>query len=246
MFIATANSLDTISAPLLDRCEIIHLSGTRACVKRSQCSDVHLYPQVIHTMRRSISRKSVPRSLLLVPGADTTILSYSKRYLIPKQLKINGLPVSEFEISEEALQHIASRYSREAGVRTLERQIGSVVRYKAVQWSDSRDPQTGASSTSRILQPYKKLVEAGELQTILGLEWYHPEEREITGKRGIVNGLVVQGEGEGGILSVETLLIPGTGRLRLTGSLGDVIKESGELALSWVLVIINSASYTFS
>jgi len=54
------------------------------------------------------------------------------------------------------------------------------------------------------------------------------------GKRGVVNGLVVQGEGEGGLLSIETLLVPGTGRLRATGSLGEVIKESGELALSWV------------
>jgi len=81
---------------------------------------------------------------------------------------------------------------------------------------------------------YNPAVDVQDVREILGLEWWDPEEREREGRKGIVNGMVVQGEGEGGILSVETILVPGTGKLRLTGSLGDVIRESGEIALSWV------------
>jgi ATP-dependent Lon protease len=148
---------------------------------------------------------------------------------------MNGLPSDQFEISESALEHIASRYTREAGVRTLERQIGSVIRHKTVQWADAYEGTSGSAiGSTGCPTPYVKVVDVIDLQAILGLEWYHPEEREAVGKRGNVNGLVVQTEGEGGILSVESLLVPGTGRLRLTGSLGSVLKESGELALSWV------------
>lgn len=149
------------------------------------------------------------------------------------------------------MQYIASRYTREAGVRTLERQIGSVVRHKAVQWADAQE--LDGSNTANNITPYEKLVDEKMISEILGLEWWNPEERDRLGKRGVVNGLVVQGAGEGGLLPIETLLVPGTGRLRATGSLGgvlnsssshysyliclsisDVIKESGDIALSWV------------
>lgn len=155
------------------------------------------------------------------------------------------------------MEYIATRYTREAGVRSLERQIGSVVRFKAVQWADIHNsPGTGDT-----IHPtsYRKRVDTIDVSEILGIEWWSPEERDAVGKRGVVNGLVVQGEGEGGLLSIETLLVPGTGRLRATGSLGgtlcfrlylpavhgnpivEVIKESGDLALSWVrLVFISS------
>ena len=164
-----------------------------------------------------------------------------KRFLLPKQLKANGLPPDQLHMTDAALLHIASRYTREAGVRSLERQIGSVVRFKAVQWADSNEriSQNGVTTSYDSASEYQKVVDVRDLQEILGLEWWDPEERDRVERKGIVNGMVVQGEGEGGILSVETILVPGTGKLKLTGSLGDVLRESGELALSWVRHISN-------
>ncbi|KAJ8508824.1 hypothetical protein ONZ45_g8946 [Pleurotus djamor] len=216
LFICTANTLETISAPLLDRCEVIQLSG-------------YTYDEKMHIARR---------------------------YLLPKQLKANGLTVKEIEISEPALLRIATGYTREAGVRTLERAIGAVVRWKAVEWAEAGEendakmkaieaaPSESASSPSpskavvkvagEERQPYKRLVEEHELEKILGIARWDGDEREREERRGVVYGLVVAGQGEGGVLPVETMLVPGYGGLKLTGSLGDVIKESGELALSWV------------
>ncbi|PPQ80330.1 hypothetical protein CVT25_003613 [Psilocybe cyanescens] len=206
LFICTANSLETISAPLLDRCEVIQLSG-------------YTYDEKIHIARR---------------------------FLLPKQLTANGLDASHITITEPALLHIATRYTREAGVRSLERAIGSVVRYKAVEWAEYLDslPQKedetqlasadGAVVVASSTKGYDKVVEEHQLEKILGIARWDGEEREREERRGIVYGLVVMGQGEGGILPVETISLPGTGRLKLTGSLGDVIKESGELALSWV------------
>ncbi|KAF9472048.1 ATP-dependent protease La [Pholiota conissans] len=209
LFICTANSLETISAPLLDRCEIIQLSG-------------YTYDEKMHIARR---------------------------FLLPKQLKANGLDASHITITEPALLHIATRYTREAGVRSLERAIGSVVRYKAVEWAEYLDAtsQEGSSADASAVtgqkdrqvvvsakKGYDRVVEEHQLEKILGIARWDGEEREREERRGVVYGLVVMGQGEGGILPVETIALPGTGRLKLTGSLGDVIKESGELALSWV------------
>ncbi|KAG6907031.1 hypothetical protein DXG01_010866 [Tephrocybe rancida] len=99
LFICTANSLETISAPLLDRCEIIQLSG-------------YTYDEKMHIARR---------------------------FLLPKQLQANGLNDSHITLTEPALLHIATRYTREAGVRSLERAIGGIVRYKAVEWAEFMD-----------------------------------------------------------------------------------------------------------
>jgi len=97
------------------------------------------------------------------------------------------------------------------------------------------------SSSSMDLEPvgkeqkvYQRVVEEYELEKILGISRWEGEERDRELRRGVVYGLVVMGRGEGGILPVETVAVPGTGVLKLTGSLGDIIKESGELALSWV------------
>ncbi|KAF8968849.1 Lon protease C-terminal proteolytic domain-containing protein [Flammula alnicola] len=198
LFICTANSLETISAPLLDRCEIIQLSG-------------YTYDEKMHIARR---------------------------FLLPKQLKANGLDASQITITEPALLHIATRYTREAGVRSLERAIGGVVRYKAVEWAEYLDSvaQEGDATlaAAAMTKKYDRVVEEHHLEKILGIARWDGEEREREERRGVVYGLVVMGQGEGGILPVETIALPGTGRLKLTGSLGDVIKESGELALSWV------------
>ena len=184
----------------------------------------------------------------------------ARRFLMPKQLKANGLDENHFAITEPALLHIATRYTREAGVRSLERAIGAVVRYKAVEWSDSVDafnehhghhhhdtdvassgsgttsPEQGSSAivVSGKRKEYKSVVEEHELEKILGIARWDGEEKEREERRGVVYGLVVMGQGEGGILPVETIAVPGSGKLKLTGSLGDVIKESGELALSWL------------
>jgi ATP-dependent Lon protease len=156
----------------------------------------------------------------------------AKRFLLPKQLKANGLDSSLLTITEPALLHIATRYTREAGVRSLERAIGGVVRYKAVEWAEHLDSQSEKASSSSlnnnregeelVTKAYDKVVEEYQLEKILGIARWDGEEKEREERRGVVYGLVVMGQGEGGILPVETITIPGTGKLKLTGSLGDV------------------------
>ncbi|KZT23038.1 ATP-dependent protease La [Neolentinus lepideus HHB14362 ss-1] len=186
LFICTSNTLDTISAPLLDRCEVIQLSG-------------YTYDEKLHIARR---------------------------FLLPKQLQANGLVAEHITITDPALLHVVTNYTREAGVRSLERAIGSVVRFKAVEWAEHVDDGKE--------KEYKNTVEEGDLEAVLGISRAEGDEKDREERRGLVYGLVVTGMGEGGILPVETIAVPGTGRLMLTGSLGDVIKESGEIALSWV------------
>lgn len=187
LFICTSNSLETISAPLLDRCEIVHLSG-------------YTYNEKIHIARK---------------------------FLLSKQLQANGLAPEHLTLTDSAMMHIATCYTREAGVRSLERAIGAVVRYKAVEWAEHMDNEN-------IGKEYKDVVDEDELEAILGVPRWDADERDREERRGVVYGLVVTGMGEGGILPVESIAVPGSGKLKLTGSLGDVIKESGELALSWV------------
>jgi len=110
---------------------------------------------------------------------------------------------------------IVTGYTREAGVRSLERAIGSVVRFKAVEWAE-HDDEDGDK-----LSIYEKGVKEEDLEKILGIPRYDGEKERIS-NRGVVYGLVVSGLGEGGVLPVETCTIPGKGDLRLTGSLGDV------------------------
>ncbi|PBK92746.1 ATP-dependent protease La [Armillaria gallica] len=205
LFICTSNSLDTISGPLLDRCEIIQLSG-------------YTYDEKMHIARR---------------------------FLLPKQITANGLKEELVSITEPALLHIATRYTREAGVRSLDRAIGAVVRHKAVEWAehldgDAFDGEQRLLTDGKLLtdgsegKSYSPVVEESDLEKMLGISRWEGEEKEREEARGIVFGLVVMGQGEGGILPVETIAVPGTGSLKRTGSLGDVIKESSEIALSWV------------
>lgn len=141
------------------------------------------------------------------------------------------------EITEPALLRIATGYTREAGVRTLERAIGAVIRWKAVEWAEwaedndvsGGDNSSDSKVTSQALVKadvkrgeYKRLVEESELEKILGIARWDGDERDREERRGVVYGLVVMGQGEGGILPVETIIVPGQGGLKLTGSLGDV------------------------
>jgi ATP-dependent Lon protease len=154
----------------------------------------------------------------------TTVIGYTydekmhiaRRFLLPKQLQANGLEPSHLKITEPALLQIATQYTREAGVRGLERSIGGVVRYKAVEWAEYSDSENNEKVE------YKNVVEEGELEKILGIARWDGEEREREERRGVVYGLVVSGQGEGGILPVESIAVPGSGNLKLTGSLGEV------------------------
>jgi len=196
LFIATANRLDTISPPLLDRCEIVRLPGYTYAEK----------------------------------------MQIAKRYLLPKQIQANALTPDLLQVTDAALMRIATRYTSEAGVRNLEREIGSIARYKAVEWSEHLEttPLNAKTKDTEGRSPYDSAVDVADLEAILGIEKIEPEERNREEKRGVVYGMVVTGDGEGGLLNVESVILPGHGRLRMTGMLGEVISESGEIALSWV------------
>ncbi|KAL8769517.1 MAG: hypothetical protein Q9209_004578 [Squamulea sp. 1 TL-2023] len=186
LFIATANSLDTIPPPLLDRMETISLSGYTTVEKR------HI----------------------------------AKQHLIPKQITTNALSEGQVNFSDEVVDTIITGYTRESGVRNLEREIGSVCRYKAVEYADAND-----SSDTR----YNPNVSVSDLETILGIERFDEELAEKKSVPGIVTGLVAYSTGgQGSILFIEVADMPGTGRVQLTGKLGDVLKESVEVALTWV------------
>jgi ATP-dependent Lon protease len=187
LFIATANTLDTIPPPLLDRMETIHLSGYTTLEKR------HIATQ----------------------------------HLIPKQITTNGLEKKDVDISEDALDKVITSYTRESGVRNLEREIGSVCRSKAVQFAEARDSDHLAS--------YSPKVSAEDLEDILGIERFEEEIAARKSQPGVVTGLVAYSHGtQGSILFIEIADMPGSGRVQLTGKLGDVLKESVEVALTWV------------
>jgi ATP-dependent Lon protease len=187
MFIATANSLDTIPAPLLDRMETIYLPGYTTLEKR------HIAMQ----------------------------------HLVPKQIRVNGLNEDQVVFTEEVVSKISESYTREAGVRNLEREISSVLRGKAVEFADAKD--TGHP------EKYNPRLSVDDLERFLGIEKFEEEIAEKTSRPGIVTGLVAYSSGgNGSILFIEVADMPGTGTVQLTGKLGDVLKESVEVALTWV------------
>ena len=189
LFIATANTLDTIPPPLLDRMETIALSGYTTVEKR------HI----------------------------------ANQHLIPKQITTNGLGPDEVVLPENVVDTIITAYTRESGVRNLEREIGSVCRYKAVEYADAKDSEPSKLST------YNPNVSESDLEEILGIERFDEEIAEKKSVPGIVTGLVAYSSGgQGSILFIEVADMPGTGRVQLTGKLGDVLKESVEVALTWV------------
>jgi ATP-dependent Lon protease len=188
LFIATANSLDTIPPPLLDRMEMIHLSGYTTLEKRHIAS----------------------------------------RHLLPKQITTNGLEADKVQLGKDVLDKIITSYTRESGVRNLEREIGSVCRFKAVEFAESQD-------TKSTKKPYNPQVAVADLEEILGIERYEEEIAERSSRPGVVTGLVAYSTGgQGSILFIEVADMPGKGSVQLTGKLGDVLKESVEVALTWV------------
>jgi len=180
MFIATANSLDTIPGPLLDRMEVIQLAG--------------------YTMDEK--------------------LHIAKRYLVPRQLTENGLQRSQVKFADAALKAIIDEYTREAGVRNLEREIGAVCRKLAREIAE-----TGKRK--------RQSVSAKRARELLGRRRYFSETRRRTKDPGVATGLAWTPVG-GDVLFIEATAMPGSGRLTITGQLGDVMRESAQAALSWV------------
>jgi ATP-dependent Lon protease len=146
-------------------------------------------------------------------------LQIARRYLLPRQLEATGLTAERCEITDAALMAIVTDYTREAGVRNLEREIGSVCRHVAVRVAEG--------SAERMA------IDAGDLQAVLGPQRFESEVAMRTDIPGVATGLAWTPVG-GDILFVEAARTPGSGRLILTGQLGDVMKESAQAALSLV------------
>ncbi len=180
LFLTTANTLDTIPAPLRDRMEIIELSG--------------------YTLEEKTE--------------------IARRYLLPKQRKANGLKETSVTLDEGAYRYIIEGYTREAGVRTLERTIGSICRKIAVKHAKyKRAPRVK--------------VTAEKVKELLGAPKFSIDESALTAQVGAVTGLAWTAVG-GTTLTVEVSVMKGKGEIRLTGRLGEVMKESAQTALSFI------------
>jgi len=178
-FIATANTLDTIPRPLIDRMEIIELNTYTPSEK----------------------------------------LSIAKNHLIPKQLKRHGLNRRTLKITDDAIEELIQGYTRESGVRTLEREIASLCRKAA----------------KKIVEENLKsvVVNRETLKALLGGRKFIDEGISGKAEVGVTNGLAYTEVG-GDLLKVEALPMPGTGKIELTGTLGDVMKESAHIAVSYI------------
>ena len=179
LFIATANTLSTIQPALLDRMEVIDLSGYILEEK----------------------------------------LEIAKRHLIPRQLEEHGFSKKELKFSNALLTHIINDYTRESGVRQLEKTIAKIVRHHAVKKSEAID--------------YDPTIHTDELKEILGLPIHNSEHRGNEPKVGVVTGLAWTQVG-GEILFIESSISKGKGTLTMTGNLGDVMKESATLAFEYI------------
>ncbi len=180
MFITTANSLDTIPTPLLDRMEIIEINGY----------------------------------------TDEEKLEIAKRYLIPKQLKANGLTEKKAEFTESAIREIIKSYTLEAGVRNLERELGSVIRKIA----------TKVATNNRTR---KQVVDQKDVFNYLGVKKHIRDAVLEKDEVGMATGLAWTSVG-GTTLTIEVSLMKGKGEILLTGKLGDVMKESARTAISYI------------
>ena len=178
-FIATANDLAPISAPLRDRMEIIQLAGY----------------------------------------SDAEKLNIAKQYLVERQTGENGLTPEQFSITDAALNLLISRYTREAGVRQLERTIGNVVRKVALR-----------IATGEIKQ---QTVDVGEVREYLGAPRFYPEEARAELPVGVATGMAWTQMG-GEVLFIEATLLPGSNGLKMTGQLGQVMQESAQAAQSYL------------
>jgi len=179
LFICTANQLETIPSPLLDRMDVIQLSGYTEDEK----------------------------------------LGIARKYLVPKQLDAHGLSAEQLEIGDEALRVVIRQYTREAGVRNLERRIADLCRKTAREIAEGRSEQI--------------TVDEERVHTWLGPRRFPADPRKRTADPGVATGLAYTPVG-GDVLFIEATAYTGKGKLTITGQLGDVMKESAQAALSWV------------
>lgn len=179
MFITTANSTDTIPRPLLDRMEVIEVSG--------------------YTEEEKVK--------------------IAQRYLVPKQMKAHGLKKKNFTMGERALRDLINFYTRESGVRNLEREIGSLCR------------KVARNIVSKKGEVYR--ITSASLEKYLGKHRYRYDIVEKSGEIGVTTGMAWTQVG-GDTLFIETALVPGTGAIQLTGQLGDVMQESAKTAITYI------------
>lgn len=191
LFVATANTLQTIPQPLLDRMEVIEVSS--------------------YTEKEKYQ--------------------IAERFLLPKQIKEAALPEGLLCVTKEALEKVIRGYTREAGVRNLERQLAILCRKAALEY----------------LEENKEHIEvtADNLSDYLGRERFHKEEIAAKGEPGLVRGLAWTSVG-GVTLEVEVNVTPGKGAMKLTGKLGDVMKESAQAALSCVQSVAGEYGVEYS
>lgn len=182
MFIATANTLDTLSAPLRDRLEIVEVSGYTELEK----------------------------------------LGIARRHLVPKRARESGVPEGVAVLDDETLRVVIAQYTREAGVRQLDREITRVMRRAALSLA-KQTPEDGPVNIS---------IHRDNIRDYLGKARFHNEVAERTSIPGVATGLAWTPVG-GDILFIETTRMPGKGVLQITGKLGDVMKESAKAALSY-------------
>ena len=180
MFITTANTLDTIPRPLLDRMEIIELNSY----------------------------------------TDEEKLMIAKNHLIPKQITKHGLKKSQLRITDDGIREIIRCYTRESGVRNLERAVAEICRKTAMQLL--------ADENCKRVQVTEK-----NMESFLGVRKFLPDYKASSDQVGLVTGLAWTSVG-GETLEVEVNVMDGTGKLELTGNLGDVMKESAHAALSYI------------
>ncbi len=180
MFITTANTLDTVPRPLLDRMEIIELNSY----------------------------------------TDEEKLMIAKNHLLPKQMKKHGLKKSQLRVTDDAIREIITCYTRESGVRKLERQFASICRKAAMVILEHEEPK-------------RLTVNGSNLEDFLGIRKYLPDRLPGSDQVGLVTGLAWTSVG-GETLEVEVNVMDGSGKLELTGNLGDVMKESAHAALSYI------------
>jgi ATP-dependent Lon protease len=147
-------------------------------------------------------------------------LAIARQHLIPKQIEEHGITKEQLEIADKAVDEVIDHYTREAGVRTLERQVASVIRGVAVKIAEG-------DNTPRKIETPEQVAE------FLGAPRYTSEVAERTEEPGVATGLAWTSVG-GEILFIEATKMFGTGKLQLTGQLGDVMKESAQAALSYV------------
>ena len=180
IFVTTANTLETIPRPLLDRMEVIELDSY----------------------------------------TDEEKLHIARSHLLKKELERHGLKDRNLRITDDAIRLLITGYTREAGVRVLERQLASLCRKSAMKIAQNRGIRTIT-------------IQAEDLPELLGPVKYHPERTSLEERVGVVNGLAWTSVG-GEMLEVEVNVVPGKGKVELTGNLGAVMKESAQAALSYI------------